>query len=100
MLLLSVLVSAACATEEGGDYEARCERLCEPTGTATDHCEAGDVDRCVGDCTAHTDGLQVECATCLIEESGGLSYFEFQCQGPSMAPINEPACVQLCRPAP
>lgn len=97
MLLVGLLL-AGCGGEEGGDYEPRCERFCEPSGSAADHCDGGDVDACVGDCVAHTDGLAVECASCLIEESYGLAYLGFECEGPSMAPINAPACVRLCEP--
>jgi hypothetical protein len=110
-LLIAVVLLAGCGgggnggpgaggssgTTGGGTYRAKCEVGCRP-GPTTGVCTSEDPTQCTNDCTALTEGLTVDCATCIAQHtywqpSGGT------CLGFSIPATTGSECVSMCTPA-
>ena len=90
--LISISFLLACG-DDAGDYADSCAVFCEPTGNV---CDEGDIEACEQACITRTNGLSVSCASCVIEESTGLSQNNFECRQADIAVVTDPVCAAIC----
>ena len=103
-VLIAALLFAGCGgggnagpggTGTGGTYAAKCEAGCRPSSTSGP-CTGQDPTQCTHDCTVLTEGLTVDCATCIAQH---ISWeFGSTCYGPSIPKTTGSECAALCSP--
>lgn len=85
---LATLVSFSCMAcsssdddaEVRGTYEDKCDAACKPV----ESCSSEDPAPCVSDCVAATEGLEITCAQCIVENTHWQGSF---CDGESTCSI-------------
>ena len=102
VLLIAGILLAGCSSggtggTSSGTYAAKCEVGCRPPSMGD--CSTQDPTQCQKDCTALTEGLTVDCATCVAEHVTWSGNTLTTCEGYSIPLTSGAECAALCSPA-